>query len=60
MYPMKLQGHTRPVTVVKLNYDGDLLFTASADPIINLWEANSGEKIGSYLPKSSVKSMTID
>jgi translation initiation factor 3 subunit I len=43
-----LQGHHRPITTVKYNYDGDLLFTASKDLVPCLWRVETGERIGTY------------
>eukprot|EP00978_Attheya_sp_CCMP212_P041820 scaffold244618_cov52-Attheya_sp.AAC.3 len=40
-------GHERSITVVKYNYDGDLLFTASKDHVPSMW-AESGERIGTF------------
>lgn len=46
--PFLLQGHERPITVVKYNYDGDLLFTASKDQIPSVWRSESGERLGTF------------
>jgi len=48
MKPIWLKGHTRPITLVKYNYDGDLLFTASKDATPCLWYSDTGERIGCY------------
>jgi len=48
MRPILLKGHERSITVVKYNYDGDLLFTCSKDAIPCLWCADTGERIGTY------------
>ncbi len=60
MKPFVLKGHERPINVVKFNYDGDLFFSACAEGKINLWEAYTGERIGSYKAKSAVKSIDVD
>ena len=60
MRPIILKGHERPVTIVRFNYDGDLLFSGSAETKINLWEAYTGERLGSYETKASVRSLDID
>jgi len=39
MHPFILKGHERPVTIVRLNYDGDIFFSGSAERKINLWES---------------------
>jgi len=48
MRPYLLQGHERPITVVKYNYDGDLLFTASKDQIPSMWRSENGERVGTF------------
>jgi len=46
--PILLKGHERSITVVKYNYDGDLLFTASKDHVPSVWRAESGDRLGTY------------
>ncbi|KAJ3149845.1 DEAD H (Asp-Glu-Ala-Asp His) box helicase 11 [Geranomyces michiganensis] len=46
--PILLHGHTRSLTKVKYNRDGDLLFTVSKDAKPNVWFAHNGERLGSY------------
>jgi translation initiation factor 3 subunit I len=48
MRPILLKGHERSITVVKFNYDGDLLFTASKDHTPSMWRAENGERIGTF------------
>lgn len=48
MKPLSLQGHTRPLTRVRINCDGDLLFTAGKDKEINVWYLENGERLGTY------------
>lgn len=48
MRPLLLKGHERPLTRVKFNRDGDLLFTAAMDKSPTLWNATTGERIGTY------------
>jgi translation initiation factor 3 subunit I len=43
-----LQGHERPITVIKYNYDGDLLFSASKDQIPCIWRVENGERLGTF------------
>jgi len=43
-----LKGHERSITVVKYNYDGDLLFTASKDHVPSVWRAEDGERLGTF------------
>lgn len=46
--PIIIQGHERPLTMVKYNREGDLLFTAAKDHRPCLWYADNGERIGTY------------
>jgi len=48
MRPVLLKGHERSITVVKFNYDGDLLFTASKDHIPSVWRTETGERLGTF------------
>lgn len=43
-----LQGHTRPITTVKYNSDGDLLFSTAKDHTPTVWYAETGERLGTY------------
>lgn len=45
---MLLKGHERPLTVVKFNADGDLLFTCAKDKSPCVWSSETGERIGTY------------
>ena len=48
--PIQLKCHERPLTVVKYNGDGDLLFTASKDNRCNVavWWTTNGERVGTF------------
>jgi len=46
--PIIIQGHTRPLTMVKYNREGDLLFTCAKDHTPSVWYADNGERIGTY------------
>lgn len=48
MKPIELRGHDRQITVVKYNFDGDLLFTGGADKKVCLYDSFSAEKLGNY------------
>jgi len=48
MRPILLKGHERSITVVKYNYDGDLLFTASKDHVPSVWRSESGDRLGTF------------
>lgn len=48
MRPLLLKGHERPLTRVKFNREGDLLFTTSMDKAPTVWNGSTGERIGTY------------
>ncbi len=43
-----LKGHTRPLTQVKYNHDGDLLFSCSKDNVPTVWYTATGERLGTF------------
>ncbi|KAG8882692.1 translation initiation factor eIF3 subunit [Tulasnella sp. 332] len=54
-------GHERSLTQIKFNRDGDLLFTASKDHVINVWFSHNGERLGTYSGNNgSVWSVDVD
>ncbi|KAI9184015.1 translation initiation factor eIF3 subunit [Blastocladiella emersonii ATCC 22665] len=48
MRPIVVVAHTRPVTRVKYNRDGDLLFTAGKDSGFKVVSSATGEMLGTY------------
>lgn len=48
MRPLILKGHTRPLTLVKYNAEGDLLFSCAKDDTPTAWLTSSGERLGTY------------
>ncbi|KAK4537191.1 hypothetical protein CDCA_CDCA11G3216 [Cyanidium caldarium] len=48
MRPLLLKGHERPLTHIKFNADGDLLFSTAKDTRPTLWWASNGERVGTY------------
>jgi translation initiation factor 3 subunit I len=48
MRPLLLKGHTRPLTFIKYNLEGDILVSCAKDHRPTLWYADSGERIGTY------------
>eukprot|EP00747_Dinoflagellata_sp_TGD_P199517 gnl/TRDRNA2_/TRDRNA2_72768_c1_seq1.p1 gnl/TRDRNA2_/TRDRNA2_72768_c1~~gnl/TRDRNA2_/TRDRNA2_72768_c1_seq1.p1 ORF type:complete len:523 (+),score=95.14 gnl/TRDRNA2_/TRDRNA2_72768_c1_seq1:84-1652(+) len=43
-----MQGHTRPISCIALNRDGNLLFTCSKDKRVCVWSFPEGECLGGY------------
>ncbi|KAJ7551197.1 hypothetical protein O6H91_06G004400 [Diphasiastrum complanatum] len=48
MRPILLKGHERPLTFLKYNRDGDLLFSCAKDHDPTVWYAHNGERLGTY------------
>jgi translation initiation factor 3 subunit I len=48
MKPILLMGHTRALTKVKFNHDGDLLFSVSKDNQASVWFSSNGERLGTF------------
>ncbi|KAL0205117.1 hypothetical protein P9112_000424 [Eukaryota sp. TZLM1-RC] len=48
MRPLVQKAHTRPVTCVRFNADGDLIFTAGKDNLVSCWRAANGSFLGFY------------
>lgn len=46
MRPLLLVGHTRALTQIKYNSDGDLLFSCAKDYSANVWYTHNGEQLG--------------
>jgi translation initiation factor 3 subunit I len=48
MRPLLMKGHERPLTFLRFNRDGDLLFSCAKDHHPTVWYADNGERIGTY------------
>ncbi|KAL8151639.1 hypothetical protein V2J09_021447 [Rumex salicifolius] len=48
MRPILMKGHERPLTFLKYNFDGDLLFSCAKDHNPTVWFADNGERLGTY------------
>lgn len=46
MRPIKLIGHERPLTQIKYNREGDLLFSVAKDCSVSIWYSSNGERLG--------------
>ena len=45
---MMLYGHTRAITQIRYNREGDLLFSAAKDATPNVWFSINGERLGTF------------
>jgi len=43
-----MKGHERPLTFLRYNREGDLLFSCAKDHTPTLWFADNGERLGTY------------
>ena len=48
MRPIALHGHTRALTRVRFNREGDLIFSAAKDSCPVVWYSKTGQRIGNY------------
>ncbi|WOG96127.1 hypothetical protein DCAR_0415458 [Daucus carota subsp. sativus] len=48
MRPILMKGHERPLTYLKYNKEGDLLFSCALDRNPAVWYADNGELLGTY------------
>jgi translation initiation factor 3 subunit I len=46
--PLLLKGHERPITMVKYNREGDIVFTTGKDGLATAWYSSNGERVGTY------------
>jgi len=60
LVPLALMGTERPITMVKFNADGDLLFTASKGNHVSVWFTNDGRWVGNYVGGHSGVVWSID
>jgi len=54
MIPLAFHGHNKPVTALRFNDDGDLLFTGSKDGSVCVYRTDDGERIGTYKGHRSI------
>ena len=56
---LTLRKHEKPINSIKINYDGDLVFSASSDTYVHLWRTSNGERLGSFKCNAAIKSIDI-
>jgi translation initiation factor 3 subunit I len=59
MRPIVISCHTRPVSVVRFNRDGDLFFTGSLDGMVCVYWTEPVERLGTYTSEGAVKSFSV-
>lgn len=61
MRPIVLTGHERPLTQVKYNREGDLIFSVAKDYHVCAWYSANGERVGTYEGhKGTIWSVDVD
>lgn len=48
MKPLLLNGHSRALTQIRYNTEGDLLFSVSKDNTPSVWFSHNGERLGTF------------
>lgn len=48
MRPLALHGHSRALTRVRFNREGDLIFSSAKDSCPVVWHSGTGQRIGNY------------
>lgn len=54
MRPLALHGHSRALTRVRFNKEGDLIFSSAKDSCPVVWHSTTGQRIGNYDAKIGV------
>lgn len=60
MIPIVFHGHNKPVTALKFNDDGDLLFTGGKDGIVNVWRTDNNDRVGTYKGHRAVSDLDVN
>ena len=60
LQPILLHGHEGPITQIKYNLDGDLIFTAAKDKDPTVWYSDTGERLGTYADHDKGAVWSID
>eukprot|EP00954_Amorphochlora_amoebiformis_P016800 1314954-Amorphochlora_amoeboformis.AAC.1 len=61
--PILMKGHERPITQVKYNIEGDLIFSSSKDSLATCWRSDTGERLGARTydgHKGAINTLDID
>ncbi len=60
MRPFLLSAHTKPITQLRFNREGDLLFISSKDKYVTVWYTENGELLGSFQHDGAVNTIDVD
>lgn len=56
---LTLRKHEKPINSIKINNDGDFVFSASSDKFVYLWRTSNGERLGSYQCNAAIKCIDV-
>ena len=59
MKPLVLQGHSRPIKDIKFSTKGDIIFTASNDRNVIMWNTDTGDKLNTFPHAAAVNIITL-
>ncbi|EAN94173.1 putative eukaryotic translation initiation factor 3 subunit 2 [Trypanosoma cruzi] len=57
---LALHGHMKPVTMIKFNREGDLLFSTAKEPNISVWYTKTGERLGVFNGHSAIAACDVN
>lgn len=60
MKPHLLHAHTKPITWLKYNTEGDLLVVSSKDFSTTVWHTETAEMLGSFKHEAAVNCVDIN
>lgn len=60
MKPLLLHAHLNPITWIKYNREGDLLFVSSKDSLVTVWRTSDGQLLGSYKHSGAVTCLDVN
>ena len=59
MRPIVIGSHSRPISIVRFNKDGDLFFVGSLDGHVSVFWTEPVDRLGTYQSEGAVKSLSI-
>lgn len=59
MRPIVIGCHSRPISIVRFNKDGDLFFVGSLDGFVSAFWTEPVDRLGTYTSEGAVKSLSV-
>lgn len=60
MRPVVIKGHSRPLTQLKFNREGDIFFSTGRDGLVNVFFSENGKRIGTFSHTGAAYSVDVD